>query len=127
MLRYGPRAAVRAHLLWCRVRRAHDAVNARLLAHPLVPAIGARCCRRIRRCLSAIPDTTHLVAWNDLREPSSFDMPNLDEARVKEKHVRRVPRDMLCRALPLNRLYSVVGASAIGIAMTVDIESKFCF
>lgn len=126
MLRDRPRTTVRAHLLLWRLRRAHDAVHARLLAHALAPPIGPRGRRRIGRRTTAVPDAAHLVARDDLRQPSGLDMSYLDEAGVKEQHVRWVPSDVLCRALPFNRLYGIVGASTVGIAMAVDVETELC-
>lgn len=51
---------------------------------------------------ASIPDAAHVVAGNDLRKPSCFDMPDLNEPAIEEKDVWRMPCDMLSSTLPLD-------------------------
>lgn len=48
-------------------------------------------------------------------------MSYLDEARIDDEHVGRVPRDVLCSTLPLNR-----APFEIGLATPIHIQPEFC-
>lgn len=119
MLCYWARTTSRGSCL--RGLRVHDTMDAGLLQHTLGPAIRTWCHRCIRSCASAIPDTSHVVPRDNLRKSTGLHMPNLDEARVKEEDIWRMPCDVFCGAFPLNRLYRPAG-----ITMSVHIQAKFC-
>ncbi len=104
------------------VREVHHSVHARLLRDHLLPEPLWRG-RRLRRARhpAPVPDAAHVVAWDDLREPPGLDVPDLDEPRVEEEHIGRVPCDVLCCALPLDR-----PDRPAGISVAVDIQAELC-
>lgn len=85
-----------------RIGARHDTMHARLLRDAFVPSLWTRGRRRHTRGVAAIPDAAHIVAGNDLRETASFDVSDLDEARVEEENVGRVPSDVFRCPFPFD-------------------------
>ena len=101
-------------------------MDARLLRHTLAPAVGPGRNRRARRRAPAVPYAAHLVTGDDLCESARLDVANLDEARVEEQDVWRVPGNMFSSAFPLNSLHGAVLSCPAWVSMTVNVETEFC-
>jgi hypothetical protein len=100
-------------------RHAPHHVHARLQVEALsfhVIAIG----HRPRRC-APIPSASNMLSRDDLCEPPGLGVPDLDEARVEEQHVRRVVRRALRRALPFDHRHS-----ARRVPVPIDVQPKLC-
>lgn len=95
-------------------------MHPRLLCHALRPAFRSGCIRLATCSASSVPDATHVVAWYDLCKTTGLDVPDLDEARIEQENVWRVPGDVLGCAFPFDRLHRPTG-----VTVTVDVQTKF--
>lgn len=97
----------------------HHSVDARLLRHPLRPALGPGV-DDVGAQPAAVPQAVDVAAGDDLHETAGRDVPDLDEARVEEQDVGRVDGDLLGGAFPFD------GAQrATGFAVLVHVKPEF--
>jgi hypothetical protein len=78
-------------------------MHARLLIVLIfAPSVRTRGGKGCGTCTSAVPDTPNIVTRDDLCEPAGLDVPDFDEAGVKEEDVGWVVRGAFGGAFPLD-------------------------
>lgn len=77
----------------------HYGMDVCVLHHILVRS-NTRRHSAIRTKSSPVPDAAYVCAGNDLREATSFDMPDFDESWIKKQEIWRVERHRISCALP---------------------------
>ena len=101
-----------------RLDSLHHSMHPGLLRNNLTPRSFRDSLRVIRA--PPIPYTSHIISENDLDEPASLDVPNLDESAIEKEDVGRVPGNSLCCSFPLDHSYATAWVS-----MIVDVQSEF--
>jgi len=103
-----------------RIRGLHDSVDPSIQRGGLVPSSRTWSDHRWNGRSPTIPEAADIGASDNLYQPASIDMADLDEARVEDDHIRRMECHALRRAFPFD---DAVGP--VGITMSVDVQAEF--
>jgi len=103
-----------------RIRSLHDGVDPSIQRTGLVPPSWTWCDHRWHGGASAVPEAADIGTSNDLDQPASVDVTDLDKPGVEDDHVRRMECHALGGAFPFD---DAVGP--VGITMSVDVQAEF--